>query len=488
MNGGHAHHSGTQEVGLRDLMSSGTLHFMGIGGAGMCALAEVIVRRGGRVTGCDLAPGESVKPLERLGVRVWSRHDPSHVENAVALVVSAAIPRDHPEILAAVGAGIPVWKRAQAMGEWVNRGVVVAVAGTHGKTTTTAMVTEILSHSGADPTGLVGGWVPTWSGHLRPGTDELFVVEADEYDRSFHHLRPSVAVITNMDADHLDIYGDLEGVRTGFLEFLSGMADDGIVLLCADDPGAASLLPSLSKRVRSFGFSAGSQLRGLEFTTEGSGSRFRLVEDGIDQGVAHLKIAGRHNAMNALAAAAAARALNVEWPAIRASLAEFVGVDRRFQWLGEERGIAVIDDYAHHPREIEAALAAARAAYPHARLVAVFQPHLYTRTRDFADGFGRALAAADATWITEIYPAREAPIPGVDGALLAKMVAGVLETEGRRTNDVRFHADLDSLPRELSLYLKPGDLCLTLGAGSIEHVGADLVRRLGAAVPESRDA
>ena len=475
---GHTQQAGSHEPGLRDLLSSGTLHFMGIGGAGMCALAEAIVRQGGRVTGCDLAPGDSVKPLERLGVRVWPEHDPDHVERVVALVVSSAIPPDHPEVSAAAGAGIPVWKRAHALGEWVNKGRVVAVAGTHGKTTTTAMATEILVRSGWDPTGFVGGWVPAWEGHLRPGTNDLFVVEADEYDRSFHHLKPSVAVITNMDADHLDIYGDLGGVREGFRKFLEGVRDDGTVLVCADDPGSASLLPWLSVGARSFGFSAGSQLRGLDFASEGAESHFRVVEDGVDRGLVRLQVAGRHNALNALAAAAAARALGVEWPAIRSSLGEFVGVVRRFQFLGEEGGVSVVDDYAHHPSEIEAALTAAREAHPGSRLVAVFQPHLYTRTRDFAKGFGRALAGADAVWITEIYPAREPAIPGVDGALVAREVEGAVDREGHRAREVRFHGELGSLPAELAQELRPGDLCLTLGAGSIERVGAEVLQAL----------
>ena len=478
----------TADAGLRDLLSAGTLHFMGIGGAGMCALAEAIVRQGGRITGCDLAPGESVKPLERLGVRVWREHDPSHVEDAVALVVSSAIPGDHPEVEAAEGAGIPVWKRAQALGEWVNEGRVVAVAGTHGKTTTTAMITEILIRSGQDPTGFVGGWVPEWGGHLRQGTDDLFVVEADEYDRSFHHLRPWVAIVTNMDADHLDIYGDFMGVKMGFRRFLEGVRDGGTVIVCADDPGAASLLPWLHGRSKSFGFSAGSQLRAVDFATEGNKSSFTVIEGGVDSGPVRLRIAGRHNALNALAAAAAARALGVEWSAIKSGLAEFVGVVRRFQLLAADNGVTVVDDYAHHPREIEAALATARAAFPESRLVAVFQPHLYTRTRDFAARFGEALADADVVWITEVYPAREPPIPGVDGALVAREVEEAVERRSHGARGVFFHRDLDSLASQLAQSLEPGDLCLTLGAGSIERVGAEVVEQLRARRMGRQDA
>ncbi len=478
MSGAQPQAASAGQTALRDLLPSGTLHFMGIGGAGMCALAEAIVRRGGRVTGCDLAPGDSVKPLERLGVRVWSGHDAGHVKGAVALVISSAIPGDHPEVAAALGAGIPVWKRAQALGEWVNRGRVVAVAGTHGKTTTTAMVTEILTRSGWDPTGFVGGWVPAWGGHLRAGTDDLFVVEADEYDRSFHHLRPSVAIVTNMDPDHLDIYGDFEGVRAGFMEFLDRVREDGTVLVCADDPGSASLLPGLSGRVTSFGFTAGSQLRGVNFSNEGTGSRFGVIEAGRDQGSIQLGIAGRHNALNALAAAATTRALGVDWQAIQSCLAEFIGVVRRFQFLGEAAGVGVVDDYAHHPKEIDAALTAAREAHPGSRLVAVFQPHLYSRTRDFATDFGRALARADVVWVTEVYPAREPAIPGVDGALVAREVEDAVDNAERRVQQVHFHGNLDSLPGELASHLRSGDLCLTLGAGSIESIGSEVLEQL----------
>ena len=467
-------------IALRDRLPAGVVHFVGIGGAGMCALAEAIVRQGGRVSGCDLAPGDSVQPLERLGVRVFPEHGPAHVEDVGALIVSSAIPPGHPELAAAARAGIPVWKRARALGAWVNPGRVVAVSGTHGKTTTTAMITQILAVAGRDPTGFAGGWVPEWNGHLRQGADELFVVEADEYDRSFHHLRPSLAVVTNMDADHLDTYGDISGVRAGFLRFLGGVSEGGRVLICSDDPGAASLIPWLGVRARSFGFSPGSQLRGLDFSQGPRESRLRVVEDGRSRGHLEVGIAGRHNADNALAAAAASRELGVEWPAIRAALRDFRGVARRFQRLGTEGGVTVVDDYAHHPKEVRAALATARASAPGQRLVAVFQPHLYTRTRDFLAAFASALAGSDVVWITEIYPAREPPIPGIDGGLLARTVERACADVPGRAGEVRFHAQLESLPAALAGALRPGDLCLTLGAGSIERVGPALMERLRA--------
>lgn len=475
-------------VRSRDRFATESLHFMGIGGAGMCALAEAVARRGGRVSGCDLAPGESVRPLERLGVRVYPEHGTAHLENAGALVVSSAIPADHPEIAAAARAGIPVWKRAEALGAWVSAGRVVAVSGTHGKTTTTAMITEILARAGRDPTGFAGGWVPEWEGHLRPGGDELFVVEADEYDRSFHHLRPSLAVVTNVDADHLDTYGDMAGVREGFLGFLAGVARDGRVLVCADDPGAASLIPRLGSPPRTFGFSPGSQLRGRHLSHGVAGSRLRVVEDGRRRGVLEIGIAGRHNARNALAAVAAARSLGVGWPAIRASLRDFSGVVRRFQRLGTVAGVTVVDDYAHHPREVGAAIAAARTSFPERRLVSVFQPHLFTRTRDFAGAFASALAGSDAVWITEIYAARESPIPGIDGEFVARAVEQACAEAPERPPEVRFHREVDSLSTALAEALRPGDLCLTLGAGSIGEVGPALVEKLRAGRGGGHDA
>jgi UDP-N-acetylmuramate--alanine ligase len=477
-NGEFAGGAGDGPRDLRSLLTSGTVHFMGIGGAGMCALAEAVVRQGGRVTGCDRSPGGAVRNLERMGVRIRGGHDPSHVEEAVALVVSAAVPDSHPEIRAAREAGLPVLKRAEALGGWVNQGTLVAVAGTHGKTTATAMATSVLETAGMDPTGFIGGETTQWRGHLRAGSDDLFVVEADEYDRSFHHLRPSVALVTNLEADHLDIYGDLEGVRRGFRRFLEGVRHDGAVVVCGDDPGASALLPWVGERGWSYGLSAGSRLRGTRVRLREWGSACQVLEEGVSRGRLELRVPGVHNVRNALGVAAACRRLGVEWEAIRQGLAAYEGVRRRFQELGRVGGIRVVDDYAHHPTEVEAVLAAARAAAPRARIVAVFQPHLYSRTRDFAGEFGRALALADVVWVTEVYPAREEPIPGVDGALVARAVEGMKGMEGARVTEVLSHGELDSLPEALAAFLRKGDLCLTMGAGSIESVGPALVEAL----------
>jgi UDP-N-acetylmuramate--alanine ligase len=459
--------TGTSILGL-----NGPVHFMGIGGAGMCALAELFLREGGQVTGCDLKENEATRRLTEMGARISLGHDAGHVTEAAGLVITAAVPADHPEILAARTRDIPVWKRAEALGQVVNQGTVVAIAGTHGKTSTTALTVQVLAEAGLDPTGLVGGSVAGWGGNLRLGSD-LYVVEADEYDRSFLTLEPDVAVVTNLEADHLDIYGSYSGVRDAFQRFLSRRRPEARAIICADDPGASCLLPRVNGSGYTYGLSAGSQLRAVEVNPDPSGTCFRIMEDGYDRGTACLPVPGVHNLRNALAAAAVGRHLGASWDAIREGWASFRGVGRRFQRLGEPGGVMLVDDYAHHPTEIAATLDAARSAYPGRRIVAVFQPHLYTRTRDFALDFGRALALADHVWVTDIFPAREEPIPGVDGGVVARAAvrAGAQVTE---------HPELDGLARAVAAEARPGDVIVTLGAGSIERVGPELRAELEA--------
>jgi len=458
---------------LRTLAADRPVHFVGMGGAGMNPLAELVIRSGGRVSGCDLKESRSLSDLAALGGTIHVGHDPVHVKDASAVVFTSALPSDHPELVAAREAGLPVMKRAEALGAWVNAGTLVAIAGTHGKTTTTAMTTEILIAAGMDPTGLVGGRVTGWSGNLRYGSQELFVVEADEYDRSFLTLTPDVAVVTNLEADHLDIYGDLEGVRRGFHDFLAGVRSRGRVIVCSDDHGASSLLPSVGSAGYSYGTSAGSMLRATEVAVDARSTRCTVYEEGRRVGRLELALGGRHNLLNALAAAAAARVLGAGWPAIREALGGFRGVGRRFERVGEAAGVTVVDDYAHHPTEIGAALGAARAMFAGRRLVAVFQPHLFSRTRDFAGDFGRALAQADAVWVTDVFPAREKPIPGVTGALVADAARAAGAAE------VRYEERLENLPAALAERLREGDVVVTLGAGSIESAGPALLQALG---------
>jgi UDP-N-acetylmuramate--alanine ligase len=447
----------------------GPVHFMGVAGAGMISLAELLARNGLAVTGCDLQPDPAARALSSWGCQLFQGHDPAHVQDASVLIVTAAVPQDHPEIQEARELGIPVMKRAEALGGWVNRGTVVAVAGTHGKTTTTAMATEVLAVAGMNPTGLVGGRVGSWKSNLRFGSDELFVVEADEYDRSFHHLRPTVAVLNNLEADHLDTFRDLEGVRDAYRVFLEGVLPDGKVVVCGDDHGVSRLLPGLGRPARTFGLNPGSQVRGTEVHVDEAGVRFQVIELGERQGEIALQMPGHHNVLNALGAATAARLLGVEWDAIRQGLGSFKGVGRRFELLGEVGGVVVVDDYAHHPSEIRATLEAARGRFPGRRIVAVFQPHLFSRTRDFAEAFGLALTGADMVWVTEIYSAREAPIPGVSGVLVAQAALDA------GASNVSFHPAVAELPEEILSGLQPGDVCLTMGAGSIEFLGEDLL-------------
>jgi len=457
-----------------ELVARGAVYFVGIGGSGMLALAELVARRGGKVAGSDRAPEPAARALASLGIPVGPDTHPGAVEGASALVISAAVLEDHAQVRKARELGIPVLKRAVALGEWVNRGTVVAVGGTHGKTTTTAMATEVLAAGGLDPVGLVGGAVAGWGGNLRPGASELYVVEADEYDRSFHTLSPSVAVVTSVEADHLDIYGTLEGVREAFRAFAGSLREGGRLLVCTDDPGASALLP-LFPAGSGYGLSAGTQLRGVEVETDARASRFRVVEEGEDRGLFSVAAPGVHNVRNALAAAGVGRALGVEWGEIREGLSRYRGVRRRFQWLGEEGGVGVVDDYAHHPTELKAALAAARSALESrgggGRLVAVFQPHLFSRTRDFHREFGEALRGADRVWVTDIYPAREAPLEGVTGALVAEAV------EDPRVR-VTYHPTLDGVAEAVAEELRAGDLVITLGAGSVERVGPALLQLL----------
>ncbi len=463
-------------IDLRALAEDRPVHFMGVGGAGMYPLAELLLRSGGKVSGCDMKESQSLGDLEALGGRVSVGHHQAHAADASAVVVTAAVPPNHPELEAARLRGVPVMKRAEALGAWVSGGTVVGVAGTHGKTTTTAMATEMLAAAGKDPTGLVGGRVTAWGGNLRFGSQDLFVVEADEYDRSFLTLSPDVALVTNLESDHLDIYGDLDGVRRGFLDFLAGVRGGGRVIVCADDHGASSLLPIIGSPGYSYGTAAGSMLRATDVRVIDGVTHCAVYEEGRRVGDMTLTMGGRHNLLNGLGAAAAARALGAEWPDILSALSTFAGVARRFQRIGEATGVTILDDYAHHPTEIAAALRAVRSMFADRRIVAAFQPHLFSRTRDFAREFGEALAIADAVWLTDVFPAREAPIPGITGQTI------VDSTRAAGADTVHYVPKVEDLPAALADAVEFGDVVLTLGAGSIDAVGSALLSAMEAPI------
>jgi UDP-N-acetylmuramate--alanine ligase len=398
------------------------VHFMGAAGAGMSALAELLVRRGARVTGCDKS-GDSAADLRKLGISVSEGHDPSHCDGHRALVVTSAVPKSHPELERARALGIPVIRRAEALAEATAGGdKLVAVAGTHGKSTTTVMVTEALKGAGIDATGVVGARVRAWGGNLSPGADRVFVVEADEYDRSFLALDPQVAVVTNIEEDHLDIYKDLADIRATFAKFSAGSR---WLALCADDHWA-NLLPSPpTAEVVRYGIeSRDARMVARNLRADGGRSTFDVAYDGKLLGPVSLNVPGKHNVRNALAAISVGIGCwGARLESLAKGLANFRGVERRFERVGDANGVTIIDDYAHHPTEIRATLSAARDAFPGRRIIAAFQPHLFSRTRDFAAEFAAELGAADAVWLAEIYPSREQPIPGVTSALIGGKMA-----------------------------------------------------------------
>ncbi len=442
------------------------VHFMGIGGAGMAALALIARHRGVAITGCD-TDLSGAADVAALGVDVRQGHEPGHVVGARAVVVTAAVRRDHPELERARAAGIPVIRRADALGGLVAGSTVVGVAGTHGKTTTTVMATEVLAAAGRDPTGLAGGRVAAWGGNARLGGDAVCVVEADEYDRAFLSLTPAVAVVNNVEADHLECYGSVAALEAAFQEF-AGRASR--VIVGGDDPGALRVAAAVGAPVWRVGLGAEAEVRIADAVLDQTGSRARVELPG--GGVAlRLQLPGLHNLRNAAAALAAAHALGVDAATGAAALAAFAGVGRRFERLGEAGEVLVVDDYAHHPSEVRATLAAARQAFPTRRLVAVFQPHLYSRTALHGAELGAALAGADLAVIAPIYAAREAPQVGVTSALVVAAAARA----GVPTVAV---AERAALAEQVARELRPGDVVLTLGAGDVTRVGPELLAGL----------
>ena len=440
------------------------VHFMGIGGAGMSALALLARRRGVVLSGCDNDPSGAADLIE-LGVPVVQGHGAAHVEGCRAVVVTAAVPADHPELVVARAAGIPVVPRKDALAALCAGRETVAVSGTHGKTTTTVMTTEALIEAGLDPTGLAGGRVSSWGGNARVGSDGLFVVEADEYDQAFLALAPTVAIVNNVEADHLECYGSLEALEAAFVTFASRAR---VAIVGIDDPGAARIGSRLGGKVVRFGVGAEADARIHDVAQRPDRTHARVrFRDGGEIGLT-LHVPGMHNLRNAVAALLAVDALGGDLEAAVTALARFRGVGRRFDRVGTAGGVDVIDDYAHHPTELVATLEAARQAFPGRRLVAVFQPHLYSRTQLHGDAMGSALAAADLAVVTEIYAAREQPVDGVSG----RRVADAARAAG---GTAHFEADRALLGRTVASHVRSGDVVLTLGAGDITRVGPELV-------------
>ncbi|HUP47870.1 MAG TPA: UDP-N-acetylmuramate--L-alanine ligase [Thermoanaerobaculia bacterium] len=440
------------------------VHFVGIGGIGMSGIAELLAEAGVSVSGCDLRPSSASELRRRRGISVSAGHDPAHLEGVDLVVVTAAVREGNREIDAARERGIRVMRRSEMLGEIVNRKRAVGVAGTHGKTTTSSMIAVVLEEAGLDPTVLVGGIVRNLAANAKSGRGELLVVEADEYDRTFHHLHPEIAVVTNIEADHLEYFGSFEAIREAFRVFLQGVRPGGAVVACVDDPAVAELLPSVAgPRLIRYGLAPlpGLDFRATNLRFDGGGSSF----DVPGLGSFRLLVPGEHNVRNALAAIAVGRELGIETSVIARGLARFLGVDRRFQLLGEYAGAIIVDDYAHHPTEIRATLDAARRGYPGRRIVALFQPHLYSRTRDFAGDFAASLRVADVALVAPIYAAREEPISGITARLIADA-----------SHDIELiDASNEEIAAELRRRLRPNDVFITMGAGDVHEIGEALV-------------
>jgi UDP-N-acetylmuramate--alanine ligase len=443
------------------------LHFVGAGGVGMSGLAEILLLSTPlEISGCDLVASENTERLTKLGARIAYGHDPTHVQETDLVVISSAVDESNPEVAAAKGQGIPVIRRAEMLAEIMRLKQGIAIAGTHGKTTTTSLAGMVLTEAGFDPTIVVGGQVRVLGTNARLGKGDFLVAEADEYDRSFLKLTPVVAVVTNIEADHLDCYRDLADILDSFAIFANRVPFYGAVVACVDDPGVREILPRVKRRVVTYGESEDSNLRARQIRLEASGTTFEVCEGKTwSLGSVRLPLPGRHNVANALAAIAVGRELSIPFPTIARALSEFTGVVRRFEKKGERNGVLVVDDYAHHPTEISATLASARQVYPDRRLVALFQPHLYSRTRDFAREFGRALTACDLALVTDVYPSREKPLAGITGELVASAAR-----EAGQSNVV-YLPENKAISSELEKRLRPGDLLLTLGAGDVVHFG-----------------
>jgi UDP-N-acetylmuramate--alanine ligase len=454
------------------------IHFVGIGGSGMSGIAEVLLNLGYSVSGSDAAESAATRRLAQLGAKVWLGHAAEHIAGADAIVVSTAVKPDNPEVIAARVARIPVVPRAVMLAELMRLKQGIAIAGTHGKTTTTSLVASVLAAGGLDPTFVIGGRLNSVGANARLGTGDYIVVEADESDASFLNLMPVIAVVTNIDNDHMETYGhDFARLKQAFVEFLSRLPFYGTAVLCIDDAHVREILPFVSKRVVTYGFAPEAQVRATDVQACGTAMRFTALREGAPALDVTLNLPGRHNVSNALAAIAVATELDLPDAPIRDALASFTGVGRRFARHGEvpiDGGtFTLIDDYGHHPVEMAATLAAARGAFPGRRIVLAFQPHRYTRTRDCFEDFVKVLSTVDVLLLADVYPAGEAPIVAADGRSLARAirVAGRVEPV--------FVESIDDMPAAIRAAAQPGDVVITMGAGSIGGVPARLLEHGG---------
>ena len=454
------------------------VHFVGIGGSGMSGIAEVMLSLGYRVQGSDIKRNASVIRLEKLGATVFIGHSAENIRDADAVVVSSAVDESNTEVSAAREKLMPVVQRAEMLAELMRFRYSIAVAGTHGKTTTTSLVASVLAEGGLDPTFVIGGRLKSADSNARLGQGEYLVAEADESDASFVHLKPMLAIVTNIDADHMSTYdGDLERLRSGFVEFLHNLPFYGLAIVCADDPGVRDILGQVGRSTITYGMARDADIRAEDIEFSESLTRFRVLRPEKEQPLEiSLRLPGAHNVRNALAAVAVAQELQIRDQAVVTALESFAGIDRRFQSYGEiqtaKGRVMLVDDYGHHPTEIAATLAAARAGWPGRRIVLAFQPHRYSRTRDLLDDFATVLSEADVLILLEVYAAGEDAIAGADGRAIARAV------RGRGGVEPIFVESPDDLQSVLESVVAEGDLVLTMGAGDIGAAAARLAKQL----------
>jgi len=456
------------------------VHFVGIGGSGMGGIAEVLLNLGYEVQGSDIKANAVTQRLAKLGARVLLGHDAVNIAGADVVVVSTAINRNNPEVSAALEARIPVVPRAEMLGELMRFRYAIAVAGTHGKTTTTSLVASVLAEGGEDPTFVIGGRLKSAGTNARLGAGRYLVAEADESDASFLHLQPMIAIVTNIDNDHLGTHGgDFQKLRQSFLGFLHNLPFYGLAVLCADDPELATLLPLVGRPITTYGMGENADVRAVDIERQAGRTRFRVVRRGrVDDLDVTVNLPGLHNVLNSLAAIAVATDLAVPDAAIQRGLSGFQGIDRRLQVVGElrlpEGDVVVVDDYGHHPTEINATLDALRQAYPGRRIVLVFQPHRFSRTRDLMDDFARVLSQADTLFVTEVYAAGEAHIEGADGRAICRAV------RGRGKVEPVFVPTVEEIAPALTSLVRAGDVIAMMGAGSISGAAHDLAPQIHA--------
>ncbi|MCC6963208.1 MAG: UDP-N-acetylmuramate--L-alanine ligase [candidate division Zixibacteria bacterium] len=448
------------------------LHFVGIGGIGMCGIAEVLHNQGYAVTGSDMALTEVTEHLQQLGIKVYEGHRTENVNNADCVVISSAVHEDNPEIIEARRRKIPVIRRAEMLGELMRLKFGIGVAGTHGKTTTTSMLGHIFVEAGLDPTVMVGGRVISFQTTVKLGQGDLLIAEADEYDRSFLSLTPSVAVLTTLEADHLDYYKDLDEIKVAFTQFANKVPFYGTIHLNLDESNLVSLIPHLIRPIRTFGLKSQADLRADNVHQEGTTIRFSVYHHNRHLGDIALPRPGVFNVKNALAAISVALESDIPFATIKKALENFRGVNRRFDLIGEKNGIKVYDDYAHHPTEIEVTLQAARIAFKH-RLIVIFQPHLFSRTKDFYEEFAKSLLTCDMLILAKIYPAREQPIPGVT----ARMISDASASFGHK--NVQYVEDVAQIPGIVAKYAQSGDVVFTIGAGDIYRTAPKILEAIG---------